>query len=191
MINRPSCVQQTMLSEHCGSRRSLQTKDPRRQTYSSLSRYGKPTIKRPVERNSASLSASEENQKLTTTVRIDAGLQRSLRNYEPSPIANDESRLNLVPRSSNESPKEYQHPNGRGITNGSTTPSSEPSSQILSPVVSCDYKSLNMPNKNGLGVPNYLSKNHRPALKNVTLGKFLNLSFVYGSCSDLLHFSSL
>ncbi|XP_043271441.1 pyrokinin-1 receptor-like [Venturia canescens] len=161
----------SMLSEHCGSRRSLQTKDMRRQTYSSLSRYGKSTFKRAVDRNSASLSASEEIQKLPTVTRTDVGLQRSLlRNYESSPLVNDQSRLNLVPGNSNESRKEYQRSNGRGSNNRSATPSSEPSSQISSPIVSREVKNLNLSNRNDVGVPRYLSKSHRPVLKTVTLG---------------------
>lgn len=55
-----------MLSKHCGSR--LQKSNPGRPTYSSLSRYPRSTIHRVDPQVSASLSVSEETQKLSPTV---------------------------------------------------------------------------------------------------------------------------
>ncbi|XP_001600587.2 pyrokinin-1 receptor [Nasonia vitripennis] len=54
-----------MLSKHCGSR--LQKSNPGRPTYSSLSRYPRSTIHRVDPQVSASLSVSEETQKLSPT----------------------------------------------------------------------------------------------------------------------------
>ncbi|XP_011309955.1 neuromedin-U receptor 2 [Fopius arisanus] len=57
-----------MLADRCGARRSIQRASPRRQTYTSLSKYQKSMSRRP-ELNSGSYSASDDTQRLTAIVR--------------------------------------------------------------------------------------------------------------------------
>ncbi|XP_051171605.1 pyrokinin-1 receptor-like [Leptopilina boulardi] len=54
----------SMLAKHCGNR--LQTSSPLHRTYTSLSRHPRSTFHRVDSHKSASVSASEENQQLST-----------------------------------------------------------------------------------------------------------------------------
>lgn len=85
-----------MLAEHCGSRRSLQKRNSRRQTYSSLSRYPKSQIKQ-TEQQSGS-SASVDTQKLTQQIHkqpqgsINSRQQSNVRTLEEFEVNNDKTK---------------------------------------------------------------------------------------------------
>ncbi|XP_015116408.1 pyrokinin-1 receptor [Diachasma alloeum] len=68
MSNKFRAAFKTMLAERCGARRSIERASPRRQTYTSLSRYQKSMSRRP-EQHSSSYSASDDTQRLTPMTR--------------------------------------------------------------------------------------------------------------------------
>ncbi|XP_034173987.1 pyrokinin-1 receptor [Osmia lignaria lignaria] len=59
----------SMLSNHCGRKWSSRKSVPRQPTYSSLSRYPRSTRQADDRQNSPSISFSDDNQKLTTSIR--------------------------------------------------------------------------------------------------------------------------
>ena len=173
MINRPSCVQQSMLSEHCGGRISLQKTLPRRPTYSSLSRYGKSTVRRGgVEPNSASLSASDETQRLTHSVRPEVLQKRVIITCAIShEVPNDSTRI-CMPRTNNECVTNCTHVNG----NRSAMLSPESNGQDLNSIT---VLGLNQITSNNNTFENRLTKTNQPPLKTITLGKCFTFYFLY------------
>ena len=59
----------SMLSNHCGRKWSSRKSVPRQPTYSSLSRYPRSARQADDRQNSPSISVSDDNQKLTTSIR--------------------------------------------------------------------------------------------------------------------------
>lgn len=149
-----------MLPNCCGKWSSQKSK-PRRPTYSSLSRYPKSTFRQTDDhQNSPSISVSDDNQKLTSIVRIS-----NMTEYNGLTEPKKDNERNLPDSTMNKIiNREYE----RSVTRGSN------SSQFIL------MTNVNEGNNNMTATyVNDCLLNIQKSPRTLTLGKWMNFYFIF------------